>query len=268
MASKGRRFALRCASRKTRRPPTDERGRRQRQIAGDLGIERQRARPLGAQNCVEEDLLSGPHEDAAKELITRLRDLARQERDRALLDDRFRFIDFGEGRVGDADIPPVQTAADRSASSGFYAAIAPKPARSSMTWFYSPMRSLSVLQPRELRCRAGPSRACRERSRLHGGSGCGEMGCLQNGNRSSKRSTRPPAQQGSRIEPSRPELLRRGHPTRKWAARSYIWTATGLAYLAVMLVGWAARALAWTSGPCRRALGYRPAPTWRRCDPP
>ena len=57
-------------------------GRRQRQIAGDLGIS---VSALGrwVTELREEDLLSGPHEDAAKE-ITRLRrerDLARQERD-------------------------------------------------------------------------------------------------------------------------------------------------------------------------------------------
>ena len=57
-------------------------GRRQRQIAGDLGIS---VSALGrwVAELREEDLLSGPHEDAAKE-ITRLRrerDLARQERD-------------------------------------------------------------------------------------------------------------------------------------------------------------------------------------------
>ena len=55
---------------------------RQRQIAGDLGIS---VSALGrwVAELREEDLLSGPHEDAAKE-ITRLRrerDLARQERD-------------------------------------------------------------------------------------------------------------------------------------------------------------------------------------------
>ena len=52
------------------------------QIAGDLGIS---VSALGrwVAELREEDLLSGPHEDAAKE-ITRLRrerDLARQERD-------------------------------------------------------------------------------------------------------------------------------------------------------------------------------------------
>ena len=63
-------------------------GRRQRQIAGDLGIS---VSALGrwVVELRAEDLLSGPHEDAAKE-ITRLRrerdlarqgDLARQERD-------------------------------------------------------------------------------------------------------------------------------------------------------------------------------------------
>ncbi len=54
----------------------------QRQIAGDLGISVS-ALGLWVAELREEDLLSGPHEDAAKE-ITRLRrerDLARQERD-------------------------------------------------------------------------------------------------------------------------------------------------------------------------------------------
>ena len=57
-------------------------GRRQRQIAGDLGIG---VSALGrwATELREEDLLSGPHEDAAKEITRRRRerDLARQERD-------------------------------------------------------------------------------------------------------------------------------------------------------------------------------------------
>ena len=57
-------------------------GRRQRQIAGDLGIS---VSALGrwVTELREEDLLSGPHEDAAKEIarLRRERDLARQERD-------------------------------------------------------------------------------------------------------------------------------------------------------------------------------------------
>ena len=57
-------------------------GRRQRQIAGDLGIS---VSALGrwVAELREEDLLSGPHEDAAKEITRRRRerDLARQERD-------------------------------------------------------------------------------------------------------------------------------------------------------------------------------------------
>jgi len=57
-------------------------GRTQRQIAGDLGIS---VSTLGrwVTELREEDLLSGPHEDAAKEMsrLRRERDLARQERD-------------------------------------------------------------------------------------------------------------------------------------------------------------------------------------------
>ena len=57
-------------------------GRKQREIAGDLGIS---VSALGRSvtELREEDLLSGPHEDAAIEMarLRRERDLARQERD-------------------------------------------------------------------------------------------------------------------------------------------------------------------------------------------
>ena len=57
-------------------------GRRQLQIVGDLGIS---VSALGrwVTELREEDLLCGPHEDAAKEITRRRRerDLARQERD-------------------------------------------------------------------------------------------------------------------------------------------------------------------------------------------
>ena len=102
--NKGRRFDRAFKEEAVRLLQTS--GRRQRQIAGDLGIS---VSALGrwVAELREEDLLSGPHEDAAKE-ITRLRrerDLARQERDlRDLLKKsagllrqgksmRFRFID-------------------------------------------------------------------------------------------------------------------------------------------------------------------------------
>ena len=80
--NKGRRFDRAFKEEAVRLLQTS--GRRQRQIAGDLGISVS-ARKLGrwVAELREEDLLSGPHEDAAKE-ITRLRrerDLARQERD-------------------------------------------------------------------------------------------------------------------------------------------------------------------------------------------
>ena len=97
-------------------------------------------------------MLSGPHEDAAKEITARLRrerDLARQERDllsqSAGLLRQGKSIEVpvhrrGEGRVGDADIPPVQTAAGQDVS-GFYAwrNRGPSQRDSSMTWFDSPM---------------------------------------------------------------------------------------------------------------------------------
>ena len=78
--NKGRRFDRAFKEEAVRLLQTS--GRRQRQIAGDLGIS---VSALGrwVAELREEDLLAGPHEDAAKE-ITRLRrerDLARQERD-------------------------------------------------------------------------------------------------------------------------------------------------------------------------------------------
>ena len=78
--NKGRRFDRAFKEEAVRLLQTS--GRRQRQIAGDLGIS---VSALGrwVAELREEDLLSGPHEDAAKE-ITRLRrerDLARRERD-------------------------------------------------------------------------------------------------------------------------------------------------------------------------------------------
>ena len=90
--NKGRRFDRAFKEEAVRLLQTS--GRRQRQIAGDLGIsvsalgrwvtELRESDPISLDTELrEEDLLSGPHEDAAKE-ITRLRrerDLARQERD-------------------------------------------------------------------------------------------------------------------------------------------------------------------------------------------
>ena len=112
--NKGRRFDRAFKEEAVRLLQTS--GRRQRQIAGDLGIS---VSALGrwVTELREEDLLSGPHEDAAKE-ITRLRrerDLARQERDLlkkalAFFVDEVPVHRRGEGRVGDA-IPAVQTAA-------------------------------------------------------------------------------------------------------------------------------------------------------------
>ena len=103
--NKGRRFDRAFKEEAVRLLQTS--GRRQRQIAGDLGIS---VSALGrwVTELREEDLLSGPHEDAAKE-ITRLRrerDLARQERD--LLKKALAFFAResrpvhrrGEGRVG------------------------------------------------------------------------------------------------------------------------------------------------------------------------
>ena len=78
--NKGRRFDRAFKEEAVRLLQTS--GRRQRQIAGDLGIS---VSALGrwATELREEDLLSGPHEDAAKEIarLRRERDLARQERD-------------------------------------------------------------------------------------------------------------------------------------------------------------------------------------------
>ena len=131
--NKGRRFDRAFKEEAVRLLQTS--GRRQRQIAGDLGIS---VSALGrwVTELREEDLLSGPHEDAAKE-ITRLRrerDLARQERD--LLKKALAFFAResrpvhrrGEGRVGDADIPPVQTAAGQRLRLLRLAQSRPKPA--------------------------------------------------------------------------------------------------------------------------------------------
>ena len=78
--NKGRRFDRAFKEEAVRLLQTS--GRRQRQIAGDLGIS---VSALGrwAAELRAEDLLSGPHEDAAKEITRRRRerDLARQERD-------------------------------------------------------------------------------------------------------------------------------------------------------------------------------------------
>ena len=133
--NKGRRFDRAFKEEAVRLLQTS--GHRQRQIAGDLGIS---VSALGrwVAELREEDLLSGPHEDAAKE-ITRLRrerDLARQERD--LLKKRWPSspgkVDEvpvhrrREGRVGDADIPPVQTAAGQRLRLLRLAQSRPKPA--------------------------------------------------------------------------------------------------------------------------------------------
>ena len=134
--NKGRRFDRAFKEEAVRLLQTS--GRRQRQIAGDLGIS---VSALGrwVAELREEDLLSGPHEDAAKE-ITRLRrerDLARQERDllkKALAQASPGKVDEvpvhrrGEGRVGDADIPPVQTAAGQRLRLLRLAQSRPKPA--------------------------------------------------------------------------------------------------------------------------------------------
>lgn len=83
--NKGRRFDRAFKKEAVRRLRTSGRG--QRQIAGDLGIS---VSALGRwvtemreTELREEDLLSGPHEDAAKEIarLRRERDLARQECD-------------------------------------------------------------------------------------------------------------------------------------------------------------------------------------------
>ena len=167
--NKGRRFDRAFKEEAVRLLQTS--GHRQRQIAGDLGIS---VSALGrwVAELREEDLLSGPHEDAAKE-ITRLRrerDLARQERD--LLKKRWPSspgkVDEvpvhrrREGRVGDADIPPVQTAAGQRLRLLRLAQSRPKPATARCHGSTRPCPGSLSAQPRELRCRAGPSRACRE----------------------------------------------------------------------------------------------------------
>jgi len=148
--NKGRRFDRAFKEEAVRLLQTS--GRRQRQIAGDLGIS---VSALGrwVTELREEDLLSGPHEDAAKEIarLRRERDLARQERDLLKLAgseigpvDRYPGVTRwpsspgkvdevpvhrrGEGRVGDADIPPVQTAAGQRFRLLRLAQSRPKPA--------------------------------------------------------------------------------------------------------------------------------------------
>ena len=131
--NKGRRFDRAFKEEAVRLLQTS--GRRQWQIAGDLGIS---VSALGrwVTELREEDLLSGPHEDAAKEMtrLRRERDLARQERD--LLKKALAFFAResrpvhrrGEGRVGDADIPAVQTAAGQRLRLLRLAQSRPKPA--------------------------------------------------------------------------------------------------------------------------------------------
>ena len=134
--NKGRRFDRAFKEEAVRLLQTS--GLRQRQIAGDLGIS---VSALGrwVAELREEDLLSGPHEDAAKE-ITRLRrerDLARQERDllkksagllRQGKSMRFRFIDAERAGLAMPDIPPVQTAAGQRLRLLRLAQSRPKPA--------------------------------------------------------------------------------------------------------------------------------------------
>ena len=144
--NKGRRFDRAFKEEAVRLLQTS--GRRRRQIAGELGIS---VSTLGrwVTELREEDLLSGPHEDTAKE-ITRLRrerDLACQERD--LLKKALAFFaresDSGSGsstRRGPGWRCRYSACADccRSASqASMLGAIAAQASDSSMTWLYSPM---------------------------------------------------------------------------------------------------------------------------------
>ena len=255
-------------------------GRRQRQIAGDLGIG---VSALGrwVTELREEDLLSGPHEDAAKE-ITRLRrerDLARQERDllkksagllRQGKSMRFRFIDAE--RAGLA-MPIFRLCRLLQVSvSGFYAWRNRGPSQRQL----DDMVLLAHVRAAFRRSREsyGAERVHHELAENGIEVGRHRVARLMRGNglspkRKQKFKKTTDSQHNKAVASN---LLDQNFsaeaPNEKWAADiSYIWTAQGWLYLAVMLdlysrrvIGWAVGARMTSDLPLRalnRAIGLR-----------
>ena len=276
--NKGRRFDRAFKEEAVRLLQTS--GRRQRQIAGDLGIS---VSALGrwVAELREEDLLSGPHEDAAKE-ITRLRrerDLARQERDllkKALAffargkSMRFRFIDAE--RAGLA-MPIFRLCRLLQVSvSGFYAWRNRGPSQRQL----DDMVLLAHVRAAFRRSREsyGAERVHHELAENGIEVGRHRVARLMRGNglspkRKQKFKKTTDSQHNKAVASN---LLDQNFsaeaPNEKWAADiSYIWTAQGWLYLAVMLdlysrrvIGWAVGARMTSDLPLRalnRAIGLR-----------
>ncbi len=276
--NKGRRFDRAFKEEAVRLLQTS--GRRQRQIAGDLGIS---VSALGrwVAELREEDLLSGPHEDAAKE-ITRLRrerDLARQERDllkKALAQARqgksmrFRFIDAE--RAGLA-MPIFRLCRLLQVSvSGFYAWRNRGPSQRQL----DDMVLLAHVRAAFRRSREsyGAERVHHELAENGIEVGRHRVARLMRGNglspkRKQKFKKTTDSQHNKAVASN---LLDQNFsaeaPNEKWAADiSYIWTAQGWLYLAVMLdlysrrvIGWAVGARMTSDLPLRalnRAIGLR-----------
>ena len=276
--NKGRRFDRAFKEEAVRLLQTS--GRRQRQIAGDLGIS---VSALGrwVAELREEDLLSGPHEDAAKE-ITRLRrerDLARQERDllkksagllRQGKSMRFRFIDAE--RAGLA-MPIFRLCRLLQVSvSGFYAWRNRGPSQRQL----DDMVLLAHVRAAFRRSREsyGAERVHHELAENGIEVGRHRVARLMRGNglspkRKQKFKKTTDSQHNKAVASN---LLDQNFsaeaPNEKWAADiSYIWTAQGWLYLAVMLdlysrrvIGWAVGARMTSGLPLRalnRAIGLR-----------
>ena len=276
--NKGRRFDRAFKEEAVRLLQTS--GRRQRQIAGDLGIS---VSALGrwVAELREEDLLSGPHEDAAKE-ITRLRrerDLARQERDllkksagllRQGKSMRFRFIDAE--RAGLA-MPIFRLCRLLQVSvSGFYAWRNRGPSQRQL----DDMVLLAHVRAAFRRSREsyGAVRVHHELAENGIEVGRHRVARLMRGNglspkRKQKFKKTTDSQHNKAVASN---LLDQNFsaeaPNEKWAADiSYIWTAQGWLYLAVMLdlysrrvIGWAVGARMTSDLPLRalnRAIGLR-----------
>ena len=276
--NKGRRFDRAFKEEAVRLLQTS--GRRQRQIAGDLGIS---VSALGrwVAELREEDLLSGPHEDAAKE-ITRLRrerDLARQERDllkksagllRQGKSMRFRFIDAE--RAGLA-MPIFRLCRLLQVSvSGFYAWRNRGPSQRQL----DDMVLLAHVRAAFRRSREsyGAERVHHELAENGIEVGRHRVARLMRGNglspkRKQKFKKTTDSQHNKAVASN---LLDQNFsaeaPNEKWAADiSYIWTAQGWLYLAVMLdlysrrvIGWAVGARMTSDLPLRalnRAIGLR-----------
>ena len=276
--NKGRRFDRAFKEEAVRLLQTS--GRRQRQIAGDLGIS---VSALGrwVAELREEDLLSGPHEDAAKE-ITRLRrerDLARQERDllkksagllRQGKSMRFRFIDAE--RAGLA-MPIFRLCRLLQVSvSGFYAWRNRGPSQRQL----DDMVLLAHVRAAFRRSREsyGAERVHHELTENGIEVGRHRVARLMRGNglspkRKQKFKKTTDSQHNKAVASN---LLDQNFsaeaPNEKWAADiSYIWTAQGWLYLAVMLdlysrrvIGWAVGARMTSDLPLRalnRAIGLR-----------